>query len=163
MHIQNDPSFFLTNKTGAPQGEELGLIKPLSDSSFSCSDNSFISEGPIDMGPRDTGAAQRYQINLKLHLLRRRETGKSSGKILQGKFETYWFVLTQVLPLRLSSTSFAVGHVPKKDWQSFFVLLLRMRKSSRHHNDRLEFANQSIMIIASKLPSSTGIKFMLNG
>ncbi|GJW89160.1 hypothetical protein Tco_0164500 [Tanacetum coccineum] len=44
MHIQNDPSFFLTNKTGAPQGEELGLIKPLSDSSFSYSDNSFISE-----------------------------------------------------------------------------------------------------------------------
>ncbi|GJS89364.1 hypothetical protein Tco_0772000 [Tanacetum coccineum] len=47
MHIQNDPSFFLTNKTGAPQGEELGLINPLSDSSFSCSDNSFILEGAI--------------------------------------------------------------------------------------------------------------------
>ncbi|GKF01369.1 hypothetical protein Tco_0028292 [Tanacetum coccineum] len=45
MHIRNDPSFFLTNKTGAPQGEELGLIKLLSDSSFSYSDNSFISEG----------------------------------------------------------------------------------------------------------------------
>ncbi|GJX36923.1 hypothetical protein Tco_0248480 [Tanacetum coccineum] len=45
MHIRNDPSFFLTNKTGAPQGEELGLINPLSNSSFSCSDNSFISEG----------------------------------------------------------------------------------------------------------------------
>ncbi|GKG13416.1 hypothetical protein Tco_0350376, partial [Tanacetum coccineum] len=29
MHIRNDPSFFLTNKTGAPQGEELDLIKPL--------------------------------------------------------------------------------------------------------------------------------------
>ncbi|GJS91168.1 hypothetical protein Tco_0773804 [Tanacetum coccineum] len=28
MHIRNDPSFFLTNKTGALQGEELGLIKP---------------------------------------------------------------------------------------------------------------------------------------
>nr|GFA56119.1 putative reverse transcriptase domain-containing protein [Tanacetum cinerariifolium] len=45
MHIRNDPSFFLTNRTGAPQGKELGLIKPLSDSSFSCSANSFISEG----------------------------------------------------------------------------------------------------------------------
>nr|GFA73745.1 hypothetical protein [Tanacetum cinerariifolium] len=31
--------------TGAPQGEELGLIKPLSDSSFSCFDKSFILEG----------------------------------------------------------------------------------------------------------------------
>nr|GFB09873.1 hypothetical protein [Tanacetum cinerariifolium] len=28
MHILNDPSFFLTNKTVAPQGEELGLMKP---------------------------------------------------------------------------------------------------------------------------------------
>nr|GEY41833.1 ribonuclease H-like domain-containing protein [Tanacetum cinerariifolium] len=42
MHIQNDPSFFLTNKIGAPLGEELGLIKPLLDRSFSWSDNSFI-------------------------------------------------------------------------------------------------------------------------
>ncbi|GKA49799.1 hypothetical protein Tco_0742872, partial [Tanacetum coccineum] len=31
MHILNDPSFFLTNKTGAPQGDELGLMKPLSE------------------------------------------------------------------------------------------------------------------------------------
>ncbi|GKF36971.1 hypothetical protein Tco_0113729 [Tanacetum coccineum] len=32
MHILNDLSFFLTNKTGAPQGEELGLMKPLLES-----------------------------------------------------------------------------------------------------------------------------------
>ncbi|GKF90951.1 hypothetical protein Tco_0274652, partial [Tanacetum coccineum] len=24
MHIRNDPSFFLTNRTGAPHGDELG-------------------------------------------------------------------------------------------------------------------------------------------
>ncbi|GKF05017.1 hypothetical protein Tco_0035685 [Tanacetum coccineum] len=42
MHILNDPSFFLTNKTGAPQGEELGLMNPLSESSCNCSDSSFI-------------------------------------------------------------------------------------------------------------------------
>ncbi|GKD29364.1 hypothetical protein Tco_1240142, partial [Tanacetum coccineum] len=35
--------------TEAPQGEELGLMKPLSESSCSCSDNSFISIEPIDM------------------------------------------------------------------------------------------------------------------
>ncbi|GKG23768.1 hypothetical protein Tco_0391804, partial [Tanacetum coccineum] len=29
MHIRNDSSFFLTNKTGAPQGEELGLIRTI--------------------------------------------------------------------------------------------------------------------------------------
>ncbi|GKG33193.1 hypothetical protein Tco_0430703, partial [Tanacetum coccineum] len=45
MHIRNDPSFFLTNKTGAPQGEELGLMKLLSESSFRWSGNSFISDG----------------------------------------------------------------------------------------------------------------------
>ncbi|GJY89944.1 hypothetical protein Tco_0505140 [Tanacetum coccineum] len=28
MHIRNDPSFFLTNKTEASQGEELGILKP---------------------------------------------------------------------------------------------------------------------------------------
>nr|GFD19975.1 hypothetical protein [Tanacetum cinerariifolium] len=48
------PSFFLTNKTGAPQGEELGLIKPLSKSSCSCSDNSFILDGAkwYGLGPQ---------------------------------------------------------------------------------------------------------------
>ena len=30
MHILRDPSFLFTNKTGVPQGEILGLIKPLS-------------------------------------------------------------------------------------------------------------------------------------
>ncbi|GJY23025.1 hypothetical protein Tco_0396683 [Tanacetum coccineum] len=50
MHIRNDPSFFLTNKTGAPQGEELGLIKPLSDSSF--------QKVPIDKAPELRGQHQ---------------------------------------------------------------------------------------------------------
>nr|GEZ86878.1 hypothetical protein HannXRQ_Chr14g0442131 [Tanacetum cinerariifolium] len=57
MHILNDPSFFLTNKTGAPQGEELGIMKPLSKSSCSCSDNSFISNGANRYGAQATGAA----------------------------------------------------------------------------------------------------------
>ncbi|GKD19691.1 hypothetical protein Tco_1208849, partial [Tanacetum coccineum] len=41
--------------TGAPQGEELGLIKPLLESSCSCSDNSFISDGANRYGARATG------------------------------------------------------------------------------------------------------------
>ncbi|GJW12782.1 hypothetical protein Tco_1578609 [Tanacetum coccineum] len=57
MHILNDQSFFLTNKTGAPQGEELGLMKPLLESSCSCSDNSFISDGASRYGARATGVA----------------------------------------------------------------------------------------------------------
>ncbi|GKG36492.1 hypothetical protein Tco_0444170, partial [Tanacetum coccineum] len=57
MHILNDSSFFLTNKTRAPQGKELGLIKPLSKSSCSCFDNSFILDGANRYGARATGAA----------------------------------------------------------------------------------------------------------
>ncbi|GKC52645.1 hypothetical protein Tco_1075390, partial [Tanacetum coccineum] len=57
MHILNDPSFFLTNKTGTPQGEELGLMKPLSEISYSCSNNSFILDGTNRYGARATGAA----------------------------------------------------------------------------------------------------------
>ncbi|GKF12171.1 hypothetical protein Tco_0050097 [Tanacetum coccineum] len=45
------------NKTGAPQGEELGLMKPLSESSCSCSDNSFILDGANRYGARATGVA----------------------------------------------------------------------------------------------------------
>nr|GEV02386.1 ubiquitin hydrolase [Tanacetum cinerariifolium] len=52
-----DPSFFLTNRTGAPQGEELGLMKPLSVSSCSGSASSFISDGANLYGARATGAA----------------------------------------------------------------------------------------------------------
>nr|GFB95982.1 hypothetical protein [Tanacetum cinerariifolium] len=57
MHILNEPSFFLTNKTGAPQGEELGLMKPFSKSSYNCSDNSIISDGAKRYGARAIGAA----------------------------------------------------------------------------------------------------------
>ncbi|GKF24428.1 hypothetical protein Tco_0076750 [Tanacetum coccineum] len=57
MHIRKDPSFFFTNKTGAPQGEELGLMKPLFVSSYSCSTSSFISDGANLYGARATGVA----------------------------------------------------------------------------------------------------------
>ncbi|GJV39530.1 hypothetical protein Tco_1417970 [Tanacetum coccineum] len=51
MHIRNDPSFFLTNKTGDPQGEELGLIKSLSDSFCSYSDNFSFRMALTDQAP----------------------------------------------------------------------------------------------------------------
>ncbi|GKD83498.1 hypothetical protein Tco_1350337 [Tanacetum coccineum] len=57
MHILNDPSFFLTNKIEAPQGEELGLMKRLLESSCSCSNNSFILDGANRYGARATGVA----------------------------------------------------------------------------------------------------------
>ncbi|GJY62818.1 putative reverse transcriptase domain-containing protein [Tanacetum coccineum] len=50
-------SFFFTNNTGAPHGDELGRIKPFSNNSCSCLDNSFISDGAKRYGARVTGAA----------------------------------------------------------------------------------------------------------
>ncbi|GJX20344.1 hypothetical protein Tco_0223021 [Tanacetum coccineum] len=47
----------LTNRTVAPQGEELGLMKPLSVSSCSCSASSFISDGVNLYGARAIGVA----------------------------------------------------------------------------------------------------------
>jgi hypothetical protein len=47
MHILIDPSFFLTNNTGAPYGDELGRIKPLSRSSNS---NDAILYGALEIG-----------------------------------------------------------------------------------------------------------------
>nr|GFC20783.1 hypothetical protein [Tanacetum cinerariifolium] len=54
--------------TGAPQGEELGLIKPLSDSFFSCFDKSFIPEGASRLGARATGAAPASAVALGIYL-----------------------------------------------------------------------------------------------
>ena len=47
MHILIDSSFFFTNNTGAPYGEILGLMKPLSSKSLSCAFKSFNSAGAI--------------------------------------------------------------------------------------------------------------------
>ncbi|MFS8021575.1 hypothetical protein Hanom_Chr16g01429031 [Helianthus anomalus] len=57
MHILKAPSFFFTNNTGAPQGEELGRIKPFSKSSCSCFDSSSSSVGAKRYGARAMGAA----------------------------------------------------------------------------------------------------------
>ncbi|GKD70536.1 hypothetical protein Tco_1324626, partial [Tanacetum coccineum] len=87
MNILNDPSFFFTNKTKAPQGEELGLIKPLSESSCSCSDNSFISDGANRYGARATGAAPGIKSIWNSTGRAGGRPGKSSGKT-SGKAQT---------------------------------------------------------------------------
>ena len=55
MHSLNDPSFFFTNSTGAPQGEKLGLMNPLSNRSCNCAFSSFNSAGAIRYGAMDMG------------------------------------------------------------------------------------------------------------
>ena len=48
MHILRDPSFLFTNKTGVPQGEILGLIKPLSSNLLFEPSNLSIWPEPTD-------------------------------------------------------------------------------------------------------------------
>ncbi|GJU64954.1 hypothetical protein Tco_1246789, partial [Tanacetum coccineum] len=79
MHILNDPSFFLTNKTSAPQGEELGLMNPLSKSSCNFSNNSFISDGSNRYGARATGAAPGIKSIWNSTSQAGGRPGKSSG------------------------------------------------------------------------------------
>ena len=55
MHNLNDPSFFFTNNTGAPQGEVLGLMNPLSSRSCNYAFSSFNSAGAIQYGDIDMG------------------------------------------------------------------------------------------------------------
>src|ERR1017187_7189368 len=55
MHNRNVPSFFLTNSTGAPHGDVLGLINPLSNISSNCALSSFSSAGAIRYGAFEIG------------------------------------------------------------------------------------------------------------
>ncbi|GKF99957.1 hypothetical protein Tco_0301648 [Tanacetum coccineum] len=77
----------MTNKTGAPQGKELGLMKPLSESSCSCSDNSFISDGDNRYGARATGAAPGIKSIWNSTGQAGGRPGKSSGNT-SGKSQT---------------------------------------------------------------------------
>nr|GFB78997.1 hypothetical protein [Tanacetum cinerariifolium] len=93
IHILNDPSFFLTNKTGAPQGEELGLMKPLSESSCSCSDNSFILDGANRYEARATGAAPGIRLIWNSPGRAGGRPGKSSGNTF-GKSRMIGYVIS---------------------------------------------------------------------
>ncbi|GKC85825.1 hypothetical protein Tco_1141542 [Tanacetum coccineum] len=105
MHILNDPSFFLTNKTGAPQGEELGLMKPLSESSCSCSDNSFILDGASRYGARAIGAAPGIKSIWNSTNRAGGRLGKSSGNT-SGKYQMIGTSLS-CFPSDLSSSFLA--------------------------------------------------------
>ncbi|KAJ0483209.1 hypothetical protein HanIR_Chr13g0662401 [Helianthus annuus] len=79
MHRRIEPSFFLTNKIGAPQGDELGLIKPLANKSSNCVLNSFISVGANLYGALATGAAPGIMSIRNSTCLSGGNPGSSSG------------------------------------------------------------------------------------
>ncbi|MFS7943685.1 hypothetical protein Hanom_Chr06g00503151 [Helianthus anomalus] len=79
MHRRIDPSFFLTNKIGAPQGDELGLMKPFASNSSSCVLNSFIYVGANLQGALATGAAPGIISILNSTCLSGGDPGSSSG------------------------------------------------------------------------------------
>ncbi|KAI3740182.1 hypothetical protein L2E82_30604 [Cichorium intybus] len=87
MHIRKDPSFFFTNKTGAPQGEKLGLMNPLLSSSFSWLDNSCISAGANRYGAFATGVAPGIKSILNSTCHAGGTPGRSSGNT-SGKSQT---------------------------------------------------------------------------
>ncbi|GKE00378.1 hypothetical protein Tco_1388361, partial [Tanacetum coccineum] len=75
-----DPSFFMTNKTRAPQGEELGLVNPLSEISYNWVDNSCISDRASLYVDRATGATPGTKSIRNLTFRAGGSPGKSSRK-----------------------------------------------------------------------------------
>eukprot|EP00983_Pelagomonas_calceolata_P010179 331334-Pelagomonas_calceolata.AAC.1 len=55
--MRREPSFFCTNNTGAPYGEALGSINPLSSSSLICLLTSACSTGDVQNGRLKVGLA----------------------------------------------------------------------------------------------------------
>ncbi|KAL0716170.1 hypothetical protein Bca4012_065492 [Brassica carinata] len=58
-------SFFFTNKTGAPQGEELDRMNPLSNRSSNCFFSSANSADAIRYGALATGLASGSKVIVK--------------------------------------------------------------------------------------------------
>nr|GEZ63583.1 hypothetical protein [Tanacetum cinerariifolium] len=78
MH-RNRPQSLRFPRTGAPHGEELGLMKPLSESLSSCFDNSFISDGAKWYGAQATGATLGIRLIWNSTGRAGGRPGKSSG------------------------------------------------------------------------------------
>ncbi|MFS7986506.1 hypothetical protein Hanom_Chr11g01011101 [Helianthus anomalus] len=80
MHRRIDPSFFFTKRIGAPQGDELGRIKPFSNKSSNCVLNFFHFSWCQPIRCSCNWCCSRNNIDSKFHLPVRRLPGNSSGK-----------------------------------------------------------------------------------
>ena len=80
MHSRRVLSFFFANRTGAPHGEVLGLMNPLSSNSCIWTLSSCNSTGAILCGVIEVGDVPGCSSVQKSTSLYRGNTGSSSGK-----------------------------------------------------------------------------------
>src|ERR1043165_194289 len=84
MHILSVPSFFVTNRTGQPHGDELGRTKPLSNKASSWVFSSVNSCGAILYGRLEIGAVPGLRSTMNSTALSGgipdNSSGKTSGK-----------------------------------------------------------------------------------
>src|SRR5262249_37601905 len=88
MQSRRDPSFFFTNKTGAPQGEVLGLMNPWSSNSCNCSFSSLSSAGAILYGGKEIGVVPATMSIQNSISLSGGSPGNSSGKMSRNSLTT---------------------------------------------------------------------------
>ncbi|KAF3619113.1 hypothetical protein FXO38_33072 [Capsicum annuum] len=81
IHILREPSFLRMNKTGAPHGDTLGLINPLSRRFFNYFFNSLSSAGAILYSGIDMGYVSGRRSISKLIPLSKGTPERSSGNI----------------------------------------------------------------------------------
>ena len=81
MHSRRVLSFFFANRTGAPHGEVLGLINPLSSSSYSWTLSSYNPTGAILCRVIEMGEVPGCNSIPKSTTLSGGSPGSSSGKI----------------------------------------------------------------------------------
>jgi hypothetical protein len=93
-HILYDLSFFCTNRTGAPQGDELGRMYPASCNSVICFLSSFNSSMDIMYGRLEIGAAPGKRSMTNSTSLSGGIPGNSSGKTSRKSLTTRMLSLT---------------------------------------------------------------------
>src|SRR3954471_10550473 len=87
MHILSVPSFFVTNRTGQPHGDELGRTKPLSNNASSWVLSSANSCGAILYRRLEIGVVPGIRSTMNSTALSGGMPGNSSGKT-SGKSRT---------------------------------------------------------------------------
>src|SRR4051812_23898286 len=84
MHILLVPSFFVTNRTGQPHGDELGRMKPFANKASSWILSSANSRGAILYGRLEIGVVPGIRSTMNTtHLsggMPSRSSGNTSGK-----------------------------------------------------------------------------------